>query len=1026
MMTRYSRSLAALLLFGVFSPMLAFSQLRDPVAELNEARRIFVPVEDLDVIIERDKQGVLLPRAKFDVLLTQAKANAEKNAVPAGIPVVLTGADYAARIAGDQLLISVTAEMTQFEDDWQESKFGLQRLAIEQALLDDAPALLGRHPDGSVSLFSDARGKHILKLQLSTELNALGSDQVAAFALLKAPSGSLTLSLPAGKRLLIGNLQLERPAPLDQVADYKIAVGGSGGLQVRVTDRAAENAADSLTFATTGYGLHVAPGEVTWHALTTLQIFGKPVDRLTFSVPSQLEIADIDATGLEAWNLSDNANEPGRTTITLTFGQAFEGLRKISFKGVMAVETGKPWAVPPLRIANVTSHIGQIIVQYPAGVRLRVEETAGVRRATYEQKPAADMPDDMPKLNATEFLRFDVWQPEFTLRLTTQPKQREVQAAVAAVLDVNTTGLELQVALTVETHFAPLFELDIRLASEWQVVSAQKDNQPLKWQMVGLDEAGVNQLRILLDPPLAMDASGQIRLALRRDVDGWPVEVEPIIVNLPELFLPQSSLTEGAFVVRGDDDLDLEAFDLTGLDPQPLKAEFERLRFQSQDTRYAGKLKITRRPSRIAAQTVTVARIDPQTFHTFLQAVVEVQGGGVRSIKVSLPESTGTSLRFDCPGPRIVEQKPAPPQNGQRVWTLQFDQRLRGQALIACDIELPRGDAKEFVVPQWKFVDAERQNGYFAIEAGGEQRLTIVANDADGTALSDVDPLDLPNVYYQPKERIVAVYRAAAPGTVLTLSEQKFEKLPIPTALCPLLEVSTIVGRTGELQHRATFYLNVVGVQGLHVTFPKGTTLWATLVDGRPVEVRRNGDVYLVPLNIAAVPGVPMPQSVNPAGGARVLQLVYRSEVAAISQMGTLVQDPPTLTVESGQRTALPVEVLEQKWDVHYPEETRIVDSHSPLEPEQPLDRTSVLGSWNSSLRAPTLVDLGWQLLIVFVTIGVIAILAYGYRTKRLIVAQVVVLFVVFGGAVAHVASGRVSNRAIQFGLCTANAYARL
>ena len=432
---------------------------------------------------------------------------------------------------GDQLLISVTADLTQFDNEWHETRFALQRLSLEQARLDDAPALVGRHPDGSVSLFTDSRGPHVLKLQLSTELTALGSDQVAAFSLLRAPSGSLTLSLPAGKRLLIGNLQLERPAPLDQVADYKIAVGGSSGLQLRITDKAAENAADSLTFATTGYGLHVAPGEVTWHALTVLQVFGKPVDRLTFSVPSQLEIADVDATGLESWSLTDDSNEAGRTVITLTFGQAFEGSRRVTLKGVMALDTGKPWSVPPLRIASVTSHIGQVLVQYPAGVRLRVEETSGVRRATEEQKPAADMPDDMPKFNASEYLRFDVWRPDFTLRLTTQPKEREVQAAVAAVLDVNTTGLELQVALTVETHFAPLFEVDVRLPSDWQIISAQSNNQPLTWQIVKLEEAGVNQLRIALNPALPAEGTGQIRLSLRRDVEVWPVESNPIIVG---------------------------------------------------------------------------------------------------------------------------------------------------------------------------------------------------------------------------------------------------------------------------------------------------------------------------------------------------------------------------------------------------------------------------------------------------------------------------------------------------------------
>jgi hypothetical protein len=989
-------SMTRLVLLGLLVfPQLLSGQIRDLVSELSDARRVFVPVEDLDVIIERDKQGVLLPRAKFDVMLTQARTNAEKNAVPNGVSVVLTNADYAARVVGDQLLITVTAELTQFENDWRESRFALQRLALEQALVDDDPAMIGRHPDGSISLFTDTRGKHTLKLQLSTELTAAGSDQVAAFSLLQAPSGTFTLTLPAGKRLLIGNLQLERPAPLDQVADYSVAVGGAGGLQLRITDRAAENAADSLSFATTGYGLHVAPGEVTWHALTTLQVFGKPVDRLSFSVPRTLEIADVESTGLQGWELSDDPDDDQRTKISLTFGQAFDGSRKISLKGVMAVETGEPWSVPPLRIHGATSHIGQVVIQYPAGVRLRVEETAGVRRAVQEQKPAADMPDEMSKLNAAETLRFDVWQQDFLLRLSTQPKEREVQAAIAAVLDVNATGLDLQAALTVETHFSPLFELDIQVPAEWQVISAHRDNQPLKWQTVGLDEAGINQLRILLEPPVASGASAQIRLALRRDVEGWPVEADAITVDMPELYLPQSNLSEGAFVIRGDDDLDLEAFELTGLDPQPLQAAFERLRFQSQDTRFSGKLKITRKPSRIAVQTVTFGRIDPQTYHTFIQSVIEVQGGGVRSIRVTLPEAVGTAIRFECSSPRIVEQTPTSPLNGERTWTLQLDQRLRGQALILCDIELPRGELKEFVIPQARFLEAERQNGYLAVEAGGEQKLTIVANDASGVALTEVDPLDLPAVYYQPKERVVAVYRAPSSGATLTLSEQKFDKLPVPTAICPRLEISSILGGTGELQHRATFQLNTVGVQGLHVTLPMDCVLWATLVNGRPVEVRRSGDVYLVPLTARTTISADGTPSASLLGGEAIsLQLYYRSEVAAVSKFGKLVQNPPTLTVESGQRTALPVEVLEQKWELHYPEVTRLIDSQGPLEPRQPLDSTSLFSAWSSTLRIPTIQDLLWQVVAIVVTAGLLALLGYGFRRNRLMTGVVFSLLV--------------------------------
>ncbi len=941
--------------------------------ELSEAKRVYVPAEDLDVVVERDRRGTMLTKKKFEELLGLAKANATK-AGP-NLPIVLTSGSYQARIVGDQMLLSVTAEFTQFASDWQLLNFAMQRISVEKATLDNEPAMLGRNQDGSVSLLSDGKGPHTLQMELSTELTSQGSDQVAAFALLRTPTGTLSLTLPAGKRLLVGALQLERPAPLDQPADYKIAIGGASGIQLRITDRAAENASDALTFASTGYGLHVAPGEVTWHALTTLQIFGKPVDRLTFTVPATLEIADVEATGLEAWALGDDPDDKEKTVISLTFGQAFDGSRKISFKGVMAVETGNPWAVPPLTIKNITSHVGQVVVQYPAGVRLRIEESEGVRRATQEQKPAADMPDEMAKLNATEFLRFDVWQPDFVLRLTTQPKQREVQAAAAVVLDVNATGLDLQAILTVTTHFAPLFELDIRLPAEWTVLNAQRDGTSLKWQVLS-QEPGVNQLRILLDPALAAEATATIRLTLRREVEGWPVESEPIIINLPELFLPQSNLNEGTFVVRGDDDLDLTAFELTGLDTVPLQADYERLRFQSQDTRYGGKLKVSRKPSRISVQTITFGRLDPQTMHAFIQAMVEVQGGGVRTLKVVLPESAGTALRFQSPIRPIVEQKSGPVQNGERTWTLQFDQRIRGTVPLFCDIDLPRGAEKQFVVPQARFVEAERQNGFQAVEAGGEQRLSIDAKGADGVPLSEVDPLDLPNVYYVPKERIVAVYRNVTAGATLTLSEERFDRLPVPTAVCPTLEVTSVLGRTGEMQHRADFQLIAVGVQGLRVTLPRDTLLWATMVDGQPVEVRRQGDIYLVPLNSRTAPSVAAPGGQHP----RRVQLFYRSEVAALSQFGTLEQPPPELAVQTGQGTSQPVDVLDQHWRLYYPEKTFLVSSSGPMEPEQPLDDTSLLGQFSSGVRIPNPEQLAWQTFSVVVALGVIAVLLLAYR----------------------------------------------
>lgn len=967
-----------------------------PAQEDAAKRRIYVPVEDLDVVVDADQRGVLLDQAEFERLTSLAEEQARKHPQPKGIAFSWTKAAYQAQAVDDQLQLTVTAQLEQFAPGWQRIDIPLQRVSVEQAKLDNQPALIAR--DGAtLVLFSAGRGAHELQLQLTTELSATGADRVAAFGLIPAPTGTLTFPAPAGKRLFVGGWQLARAAAIDQPMDYKVPIGGQESLHLRITDRDSEQAADVLVFATTGYGLHVIPGEVSWHALTTLQAFGKPLDRIIISAPNFLEIADINSSGLESWELADHPNLPEHTLITLTYRQPFDGERKIHFRGVMATAPEKPWTVPTLNFSHVTSQIGQVVVQYPAGVRLQTLEATGVRRATADQQPASDMPIDMGNLAAIEQWRFDFWQPEFTLRFLTQPRQRDVQTGLAAVLDVNAIGLDLEAAITIKTRFAPLFDVDLGLPADWTLLAVSRDGQPLTWQSIS-SEPGKNLWRVPLSPPLAVDQTATLQLSLRREVEGWPVESEPITVDLPELLLPQSNLHEGTLIVRGDNEFELAALDVAGLDSVPLKADYERLRFQSQDTRYSGQLKITRKPSRLAVETLSFTRLDPQTVHTALQALVEVLGGGIRNLRIELPESAGTNLRFVAPGgPRIVEQTSSAPQNGLRIWSLQFDQRVHGKFLIAVDIERPRGEATSWTVPEPRFLDADRQNGYIAVEASGEQRLTIDPRSGKQEKLPEVDALDVPRSLYVPKERIIAVYRTVLPGAVVTLGEQRFDKEPVPTAVSRQLSMTTVAARTGELQHRAEFWLNVVGVQNLSLKLPtfgqepnlQPSQLWAAILDGKPVEVRRGEDVYLIPL----------PE--NPGVTERKLELFYQSAGAGLERFGMLQQSPPELTAVTGSGTDQPVIVLEQTWRLYHPQDTLLVDSDGWLEPTTRLDNTSWLGRWQENLRRPTWGQLGESLFYAVIAVVIVAlpILAIrrlgGRRVAALGIAAVCVIILI-------------------------------
>src|SRR5260221_11121580 len=83
------------------------AQQPSPTADEPAGRRIYVPIEDLDAVIDHDKQGVILPRAEF--LKLAADARKQIDASPQSPrSVVVSRAQYSARIQDDQLVINAT------------------------------------------------------------------------------------------------------------------------------------------------------------------------------------------------------------------------------------------------------------------------------------------------------------------------------------------------------------------------------------------------------------------------------------------------------------------------------------------------------------------------------------------------------------------------------------------------------------------------------------------------------------------------------------------------------------------------------------------------------------------------------------------------------------------------------------------------------------------------------------------------------------------------------------------------------
>ncbi|MFN9042426.1 MAG: hypothetical protein ACK5YO_39420, partial [Planctomyces sp.] len=182
----------------------------------------------------------------------------------------------------------------------------------------------------------------------------------------------------------------------------------------------------------------------------------------------------------------------------------------------------------------------------------------------------------------------------------------------------------------------------------------------------------------------------------------------------------------------------------------------------------------------------------------------------------------------------------------------------------------------------------------------------------------------------------------------------------VPSAVCQSMNNVCVLSETGTVQRRCSMRLQPSGVESLRFRLPnEDSYLWSTVLDGEPVEVRREGEDYLVAL---------------PAGDQMEHDLEVLFESAADGdEFRRQTQVPLQLLMDAGTQRAVSVDVLQQDWAVHYPEDSLILGVESPYRAKERLDRSGWLSTLGQ-LRLPTWSDVssrlsvfGLYLLLLFV-----------------------------------------------------------
>jgi hypothetical protein len=971
----------------------------------------FVPADQLDTVFNRDRRGVMMKRDEFRKLLEQARANAAAQDHP--VSIIAEQATLTVVPSDQHALITMELRVRQFVEGWQLLAVPAGNLLVEDVTIGEQSAVIGRDPENPTRLLlaHEGIGEFTLNIKMSTPLVALGSDQTAAFELPQVAATQLIVNCAAGRHLLVNDLRLDRPAANEVEAQYRIPTGTSPNVRLRWVVKQKDTEAQTLVFVHSNTQLQVQKESLRWSSESRVSVFGGTINRLIARVPSRMEITGVESAGLEAWTLEDDPENAGQTRVTLTYRQPFSNDRLIRITAVTANSapaaddttdsSNAPRAIvmqsiPTLQFGDVTSHTGRLVVTHEEGLRLISETGGGVRRIAAAEVGLS-----------TEASVFDFWLQQFELKVAARPRDRELFVESSAKLRIDDTTATVTASLVIETLNAPLFEIAVTLPVDWQLQSVidgsvrpfssglgpgvgQMPNGGVVVPPLGLTwSPGSDPNQILVKPSTAV-AAGQllmVDITLQRTISDPDIEQR---LALPVVTVADTVSVGGTYVVQFADDLTVSPAALNGL--TPLAGSGAELVFQNPGTPVSGELLIVRKPSRLAARSVLKTWMDSRQVTFDGEITTDVLNGTIRTLTIRLSETLGPDVRFTvhAVGPvpgmtpvreirqvTIAEQLTGEPADGLRPFTLKLDHRFAGSLSLRAFVRLPRDGAAPVGAPIVQVADAVRQHGVLVFEASPEQQLSVGPDvrSIPGLFTADASLIDQPDV--STGRRVALVFRFVQPGYAFAVNETRFSTIAVPSAVCEKMTNVCTLNDSGSIQRWCQATIRSSGVQTLRFQLPEGENqsfLWSTMLNDEPVEVRREGDAYLV-----AVPA-------DCDGTNYSLTVLFESAASKNATFGESRQLPLTLAIDAGEQQAIPIDVLQQSWTIHYPRTSLLVDSDGQFRPVSGIDQPGWLVSLGR-LQWPDISDLPRRIIplaFFLLTLFVLTIMISRRRWKTL------------------------------------------
>ncbi len=912
-----------------------------------KVREIYVPFDDLKLILEEQPGRVLLSREEYETLL-QASRKVPDGHAPYAVTVV--SADYVVTVGGDRAEFAGILILDVMESGLRAVELEVDSVGVRRAVLDGLAAPMARNRPDRLTLFVEGQGRHQLALEMTAPVETTAAQQTLTFRLPTPSATRMSMTVSGNVEIKSGAAVVSRVFDeTSQVTRFEILPqpepgrwSMDEGKQTSRFEPPPSAGAVSLVMtlnnrllqaqrAVTARGVLIDEITASYerlHATFSMTVLHQAVDHFRFAVPDGFDVTDVKSPLLSHWAVIP---EESRSILEVSLR---ESTTEKVVVGVSALKIpGDPatWALPrlaPLNVVGEAAVVGLLLEDRLTLQSLTTDKLipidTGVITSALPGMMFGDEPG-APRLRAVAAYYSPTGSEGFDARGIFQEVSGRFLVTTNLFLTLGDKELRAQGGFALKPATEPLFAVGVSVPDRWHVLSVtDADGAVMPFDTLDAAEGeGTTRIRVAFPGGIAPGAQRSLYCQAIHTPAGWLSKWESMKVTFPVFTVRGAERDVGAIAVQSSDEMVAYPEVVEGLTPLDDGDKADYGLSAALGSRQAPAFRYERQPvhavfrvervvPRLTAKTYSFLQLDPHLVTAHYEVVFDIDRAKTDTLFFSLPESTPPDLSITGIEGTTVKEYESALVGDRRRWTIHLAEPRRNAVRLAVELEQPLDCSQpiEIVLPMVRTEGVAYQSGVVAVEGSAELDVQPL------TTLRKVDVGELAGATHRPRRGAagsLGVFAYVGDDPVIGVRVARRLSYGLPTAIVQRAEMVTQVSANGAAQTAARLSLRA-SAAFLEIELPAASDLWSVELDRKPMQPQREGDRLLLSL---------------PAADRLLdVRIVYQSAVERVGLRGDVVLTSPRFSVRAEGEMADRVDVptADLQWNVHLPVGFRLAD----------------------------------------------------------------------------------------------------